>query len=95
METTIEILLPEQALLDSLPDAVVIVDRDGHILILNDKTQQLFGYTCEELLQQSVELLIPERFRIKHPGHRRSFFGDPDVRPMGAGLDLRAAQGWL
>jgi PAS domain S-box-containing protein len=67
---------------------MVIVGSDGRIALVNRQTKKLFGYTSAELLGQSVEMLVPDRFRDRHPLHRDGFFGDPKVRPMGAGLDL-------
>jgi PAS domain S-box-containing protein len=77
-----------RAVLEAAPDAMVIVNRDGRIVLVNAQTQKLFGYSRQELLGQPVEMLVPQRFRGAHPGHRTGFFAKPTVRPMGAGLDL-------
>jgi PAS domain S-box-containing protein len=75
-------------LLESAPDAMVIVDQAGTIALTNAQTEKLFGYTREELLGQPVEVLVPERFHGNHHGHRKGFFSAPRPRSMGAGLDL-------
>jgi PAS domain S-box-containing protein len=75
-------------LLDAAPDAVVVVDQNGRIVLINRQTEGLFGYRPEELVGKKVELLIPERFRSSHVGHRTRFVGTPKVRPMGSGLEL-------
>ncbi|MBI1744210.1 PAS domain S-box protein [Candidatus Acetothermia bacterium] len=77
-------------LLETAPDAMVITDRSGKIILVNSQTEKLFGYTKEELLGQAVEMLVPERFRHKHSGHRTGYFTDLQTRPMGVGLELYA-----
>jgi PAS domain S-box-containing protein len=77
-----------RGLLESAPDAVVIVDAAGLIQIVNRQTEVLFGYPRVELLGQPVETLLPERFRGRHVGHRSGYQRDPHTRPMGTGLEL-------
>ncbi len=76
------------ALLESAPDAMLIVDERGNILLANSQTEKLFGYRREELIGQPVEMLMPPRFREGHAKHRDQFFSTPRLRPMGEGLDL-------
>jgi PAS domain S-box-containing protein len=76
------------AVLDSAPDAMLMVDGGGGIVLVNAQAERIFGYRRDELLGQKVETLVPQRFNGKHPAHRTGFFGDPHPRPMGAGLEL-------
>ena len=77
-----------QALLESAPDAMVIVNKFGQIVLVNAQTEKLFGYERIDLIGQEVEILIPMRFKGNHPEHRKHFFGEPKAREMGAGLEL-------
>jgi PAS domain S-box-containing protein len=73
---------------EAAPNAMVMVNGEGHIVLVNSQTERLFAYSREELIGQSVELLVPERFRLQHPAHRADFSAAPQARPMGAGRDL-------
>ena len=75
-------------LLESTPDGIVIVNPTGHILIANRQAEQLFGYAPGEMRAEQVEILLPERFRRQHRGHRSHYFDQPRTRAMGAGLEL-------
>lgn len=77
-----------RGLLESAPDAMVIVDERGRIILVNSQTEHVFGYVRSEMLGESVEMLMPERFRQVHPDHRTRYFAAPAVRPMGVGLEL-------
>ncbi len=77
-----------RGLLESAPDAIVIVDRKGIIRLMNTQAEQLFGYSRNELLGKSIELLIPEKYRPEHPTMRDAYFKEPQVRFMGQGSEL-------
>ena len=75
-------------LLESMPDALVIVDPGGRMVQVNAQTEELFGYAREELLDQTVEMLMPGRYREHHHQHRDHYLVRPHTRPMGVGLNL-------
>jgi PAS domain S-box-containing protein len=78
-----------RALFELAPDAMVIVDHRGVIRLVNAQTEEMFGYGRGELVGRPVEILLPQRFRGDHPFHRRAYAATRQVRPMGAGLELR------
>jgi PAS domain S-box-containing protein len=74
--------------LEATPNALVMINRAGLIEMVNGQAERMFGHSRAELLGQPVEMLVPERFRAVHPGHRAGFYADPRSRPMGTGRDL-------
>ncbi|MFY9729095.1 MAG: sigma 54-interacting transcriptional regulator [Candidatus Acidiferrales bacterium] len=79
-----------RTLFEFSPDAILATNQDGDITEANSQVEQIFGYGKDELLGQKIEMLIPERFRTAHPGHRKEYNDQPRTRPMGIGLELRA-----
>ena len=77
-------------MLETAPDAMVIIDSDGSIALINNQAEKMFGYSRDELLGKPVETLLPDRLRMRHRQHRGKFAEDPSLRPMGSGLDLFA-----
>lgn len=73
---------------EAAPNAMIMVDRDGKIVLVNTQTDKMFGYDRAELIGQEIEILVPQRYRGTHPGHRRGFYADRQPRAMGAGRDL-------
>src|SRR5262249_51879855 len=73
---------------ESAPDAVIIVNYEGIIQIINSQTEKLFNYGRNELLGKPIEILIPQRFAKKHHEHTQGFFAHPNFRDMGEGLEL-------
>ena len=77
-----------RGLLEAAPDAMVCVDADGRIVLVNAQTERLFGYRRDELAGQPVEILVPDAIKASHPEHRAAYVADPQPRQMGAGLEL-------
>jgi PAS domain S-box-containing protein len=77
-----------RAVVESSPNGMVMIDREGKVVLVNREIERLFGYRRDELLGQPIEVLVPERLRGRHPAFRDSFFVSPQTRAMGAGRDL-------
>ena len=77
-----------RGLLEAAPDAMVCVDTDGRIALVNAQTERLFGYGRDELVGRPVEILVPDQVRSLHPAHRAGYMADPRPRPMGADMQL-------
>jgi protein-histidine pros-kinase len=77
-----------RTMLETAPDAMIIVDERGRIAIVNRQAEDMFGYTRAELLGHAIEMLLPERVRDQHLRHRDGYAANPELRPMGQGQDL-------
>jgi PAS domain S-box-containing protein len=77
-----------ERLFEFSPDAILVTDEKGVMRAVNPRAQELFGYACEELIGQPVEMLIPARFRAAHPRHRENYSAHPRTRQMSAALNL-------
>jgi len=87
LKTVAETLLTP-SILEAIPDALVAVTQQGVIIQVNSQTEAMFGYTRDELIGQTIEMLVPERQRVQHHQHRQQFHAKPKIRRMGSGLDL-------
>ena len=76
---------------ESVPEALLIVGRDGSIVFANQPAERLFGYEPGKLIGLAIEALVPEQYRRRHPQLRAEFSAAPTARPMGSGRELRAA----
>ena len=81
-----------RALLEAAPDALVVVDGSGKIVLVNVRVEQLFGYVRDELIGKSVDLLVPSTFRDAHAVDRRMFMAAPKTRPLGSGIELKGCR---
>jgi len=79
-------------LFDAAPDAVVVCDREGRIVLANDMVERMLGYPRDELVGQAVEVLVPKRYRFRHHDHRRAYDENPSARFMGEGRELYAVR---
>jgi PAS domain S-box-containing protein len=77
-----------EKLFEASPDAIAVTNAQGRITSINTQLERLFGFSRQDLIGQNVEILVPERFRQGHPGHRYAYNAHASVRPMGAGLEL-------
>ena len=80
------------SLLDSIPDAVVVTDKDGRIIFVNPAVERCFGYSRDQLIGQDVEILVPQKVHNAHKTHRANYMANPVPRQMGAGLTLHAVR---
>lgn len=91
-ELSEELILPDLLvrLIEELPDALVVVNESGKVVLFNACAELLFGYHRVEVVGQTIEMLVPEAARDRHRGHRANYMDEPRARPMGLGLPLEA-----
>ncbi len=77
---------------ESSPNGMLMIDRDGRIVLVNREIERMFGYARSELLGESIEKLVSAKFRASHPRDRAAFFANPHARSMGSGRDLHGAR---
>ncbi len=81
-----------RTLLESAPDAMIIVDEKGRITVVNQQTEEMFGYDRDQIIGETIEFLLPARFRGRHVGHRNAYTNQPKLRPMGVGMELKGCR---
>lgn len=74
---------------EASPDAKIVIDSDGKVVVFNQQAEFMFGYDRSEVLGKAIEMLLPEELREQHRLHRDGFMNEPRTREMGAGLVLR------
>lgn len=79
-------------LLETAPDAMIIVDEMGKITVVNEQTEKMFGYDRDQMIGETIEFLLPARYRSKHVDHRNTYTNKPKLRPMGAGMELHGCR---
>jgi PAS domain S-box-containing protein len=79
-----------RTLIESSPDAMIVINQAGEIVLINDQAQILFGYDRGELVGMTVESLMPQAYRQQHSSFRKTYVADPSVRPMGQAAELHA-----
>ena len=84
----VEAVATGHALLESASEGIILIDAAGHITLVNKAAERMFGFDRAEMLGQGLEMLLPQRARPAHVGHRTDYFAEPRVRPMGLGIDL-------
>ncbi|QBQ56616.1 PAS domain-containing sensor histidine kinase [Nitrosococcus wardiae] len=87
-----EVQIPFRQLLDAAPDAMVISDQYGRIVLVNAMAEHMLGYSRAELIGQPIEILVPEQHRAGHGQYRQEYYQHPRTRPMGEGRELYAAR---